>query len=195
MWVDAFTYYWSLSLLPCRLVTNYRRFEGPFCLHFQCSIRRTSRSQWPRGLRRGSAAARLLRLWVRILTGAWMSVCCNCCVLSGRGLCNGLITRPEESYRLWCVVVCDLETSWMRGPWPTGGGLLRQKQRNNTKNELIWRGRHQACKESRKLITNVHDVISQKTLNIHEICLFLFHEIKKVSNMFAAQKFANNYNN
>ena len=30
-------------------------------------------------------------------------------MLSGRGLCDGLITRPEESYRLWCVVVCDLE--------------------------------------------------------------------------------------
>ena len=38
-----------------------------------------------------------------------MSVCCECCVLSGRGLCDGLITRPEESYRLSCVVVCDLE--------------------------------------------------------------------------------------
>jgi hypothetical protein len=32
-------------------------------------------------------------------------------VLSGRGLCDELITRPEESYRLCCVVVCDLETS------------------------------------------------------------------------------------
>ena len=31
-------------------------------------------------------------------------------MLSGRGLCNELITRPEESYQLWCVV-CDLETS------------------------------------------------------------------------------------
>ena len=30
-------------------------------------------------------------------------------MLYGRGLCDGLITRPEESYRLWCVVVCDLE--------------------------------------------------------------------------------------
>ena len=30
-------------------------------------------------------------------------------MLSGRGLCDELITRPEESYRLWCVVVCDLE--------------------------------------------------------------------------------------
>jgi hypothetical protein len=31
-------------------------------------------------------------------------------VFSVRGLCDELITRPEESYRLWCVVVCDLET-------------------------------------------------------------------------------------
>ena len=40
-----------------------------------------------------------------------MFVCCECCVLSGRGLCDGLITRPEESYRLWRVVVCEQETS------------------------------------------------------------------------------------
>ena len=39
-----------------------------------------------------------------------MDVCRECCVLSGRGLCDVLITRPEESYRLWCVVVCDLQT-------------------------------------------------------------------------------------
>jgi len=70
-----------------------------------------SRSQWPRGLRRRSTAARLLRSWVRIPRGAWMFVCCECCVLSGRGICDGLITRPEKSYRLWRVVVCDLETT------------------------------------------------------------------------------------
>jgi len=29
--------------------------------------------------------------------------------LSGRDLCDELIIRPEESYRLWSVVVCDLE--------------------------------------------------------------------------------------
>jgi hypothetical protein len=39
-----------------------------------------------------------------------MFVCCKCCVLSGRGLCDGLITRPEEYYPLWCVLV----TSGMR---------------------------------------------------------------------------------
>jgi len=38
-----------------------------------------------------------------------MFVCCECCVLSGRGLCDELITLPEEPYRLCCVVVCDLE--------------------------------------------------------------------------------------
>jgi len=41
---------------------------------------------------------------VRIPPGSWMSVSCECCVLSGRGLCIGLITCPEESYRVrWCV--------------------------------------------------------------------------------------------
>jgi len=38
-----------------------------------------------------------------------MSVCCKCCVLSGSCLCDELITRPGEPYRLWCVVLCDLE--------------------------------------------------------------------------------------
>ena len=38
-----------------------------------------------------------------------MDVCCECCVLLGRGICDELITRPVS--RLWCVIVCDLETS------------------------------------------------------------------------------------
>jgi len=54
-----------------------------------------------------------------------MDVCCESCVLSGRGLCDELITRPEEYYRRWCVVECDLETSRMKRP---SGGLWRQKQ-------------------------------------------------------------------
>jgi len=59
-----------------------------------------------------------------------MFVCCECCVLSGRVLCDGLITRPEESYRLWCVVVCDLETTRMRRPWPA----LRRSDTEKNKN-------------------------------------------------------------
>jgi hypothetical protein len=51
--------------------------------------------QCSRGLKRGSAAARLLGLRVRILLRSWASISCECCVLSGRGLCVGLISRPE----------------------------------------------------------------------------------------------------
>ena len=46
-----------------------------------------------------------LGLWVRIPSVAWMFVSCNCCVLSGRGLCDGPIPRLEESYRV-CVCAC-----------------------------------------------------------------------------------------
>jgi len=62
-------------------------------------------------------AADLLRSWVQIPPGAWIFVCCECRVLSGRGLCEERITRLEESYRLWCVVVCDLETSKIGAPY------------------------------------------------------------------------------
>jgi len=86
-----------------------------------------SRFQWPRGRKRRSAAARLLRLWVRIRPGEWMPAPFECCVLSGRGLCDELITRPEKSYWLWCVVKCDLETSWMKRPWPTAGCCAKRK--------------------------------------------------------------------
>ena len=70
----------------------------------------------------------MLRFWVRIPPMACMFVCCECCVLSIRGLCDGLITRPEESYRLWRVIVYDLETSWMRRPWTSGGSRAKNKQ-------------------------------------------------------------------
>jgi len=60
-----------------------------------------------------------------------MDVCCVCCVFSGRGLCDELITRPEESYRLWCVVECDLETSRKRRSWSTGGCRAKNKTKKN----------------------------------------------------------------
>jgi hypothetical protein len=37
--------------------------------------------------------------------GAWLSVAYECCVLSRRGLCDGPITRSEETYRVLCVEV------------------------------------------------------------------------------------------
>jgi len=36
--------------------------------------------------------------------GAWMSVFCGCCVLLGRGLCDGPIPVSEKPYRV-CVCV------------------------------------------------------------------------------------------
>ena len=66
--------------------------------------------RWPRVLRCASSSARLLGLRVRVPPGAWMSVYCDSCVLSGRGLCDGPIARSEESYRVWCVWV------WPRNP-------------------------------------------------------------------------------
>ena len=56
---------------------------------------------WPSCLDRESAAARLLGLRVRIPPGRRMSISCECCVLPGRGLRDGPITRPEKSYQLW----------------------------------------------------------------------------------------------
>jgi len=49
--------------------------------------------------------------------------------LSGRGLCDELITRPEESYRLCCVVVCDLETSRIGAPYIYDISNLRVKKK------------------------------------------------------------------
>jgi hypothetical protein len=60
-----------------------------------------SQSSSPRFVRRGSEAACLLRLRIRILTGTGMPVCCDFCVLSSRGPCVGLITLPREW--MWCV--------------------------------------------------------------------------------------------
>jgi hypothetical protein len=60
-----------------------------------------TQSLWLHSLRCRATVARLLWLWFQSPPGAWMFVCC---VLSGRGLCNRLITRPEESYGLVCRV-------------------------------------------------------------------------------------------
>jgi hypothetical protein len=109
-------------------------------------------SQWPRLLRRMSAAAGLLRLWVRIPQETWMFVCCDYRVLSGRGLCDELITRPEESYQLCCIVVCDLESSGMRKPWPTEGCCARNKQTY----------RDGVCRHDSNALTQCHFILTQQ---------------------------------
>jgi hypothetical protein len=119
----------SNSGLNLRRLVSQRKEKADF-LHSHNSYLKLNhvslqrdRSQWPCGLRRGCAAARLLGLRVRIPPKACLSVCCECCVLSGRGLCDELITRPEESYRVCgvskkCVIV---KSRTMRRPRPPRG--------------------------------------------------------------------------
>jgi len=88
----------------------------------------------------GSAVARLLRVRVRIPPEVWMSVPCECCVLSGRGPCDGPIIRPEDSHRVRCV--------WMRSWSPdyealVYWGLFRHGKNNvldswNFKIAVVW---------------------------------------------------------
>jgi hypothetical protein len=82
-----------------------------------------------------------------------MFVCCKCCVLSGRGLCDGLITRPEESYRCGASL-CDQETSKTRRlkaryravkiqpQWVLTPGKQTNKQVSLAKHNSDWKGAH-----------------------------------------------------
>ena len=116
-----FWIFWFHKLASSQLFNTWNATDI-FTLYYD-----KGRSQWPRGLRRRSVAACLLRLWVRIPPVAWMFFCCECRVLSRRGLCNELITHPEESYRLWYVVVCDLG-NLVNEETLAHWGLLHQKQ-------------------------------------------------------------------
>ena len=117
-------------------------------------------------------AARLLRLWVLIPPVAWMFVCCDCCVLQGRGLCDGLITRPEKSYRLCRVVVCDLEASITRRPWSTGKGgrASRQKQTKHS---------HVTRQYKDKLLTTIrfNVIVSHYKIIKRKVTFYCFRQV------------------
>jgi len=97
-----------------------------------------------------------------------MFVCCECCVLSGRGLFDELITRPEEFYRLWCVVVCDLKTSRMRKPWPALG--LSATKQNQSESYVI------------RKFCGFLSLSMSHGLNIF-LCLFFFHTSEALDNV------------
>jgi len=75
--------------------------SGEIVVHTKILVSAICRPQWPRGLRSGPAVARLLGLPVWMPPGSWMSLV-MCYV---RGLCDGPITGPEGSVRVWCVRV------------------------------------------------------------------------------------------
>jgi hypothetical protein len=97
--------------------TNFMKVNTHVRLVLSLRISRVMPYSAPRGLRCGFAGARLLRSRVRISAGTWMSLSSECCILSGRGLFDELITRPEESYWMWFVY--DREASTTRRPWPS----------------------------------------------------------------------------
>ena len=122
-------------LLTLRQLMSYIYMEHPFLMFLDHTQRRITVGRTP--LDEWSARRRDLYLTTHdthnrqismppvgfeptisapIPPGAWIFVCCECHLLSGRGLCDELITRPEESYPLCCVVVCDLETSRIGAP-------------------------------------------------------------------------------
>jgi hypothetical protein len=82
--------------------------KADVCREFGLVNSTIGQSEWPRSLRRRSAAERLLGSWVRIPGGGMeFFVSCTAFVLSGRGLCDGPIPRPEDSYQLCCVLECN----------------------------------------------------------------------------------------
>ena len=77
-----------LNKLLCRIHPNFRLWYFVYCYITQHELDLVSvtnqymnRCRWSSGLRRRSAAASLLGLWVRIPLGEWMSLSCECCVL------------------------------------------------------------------------------------------------------------------
>jgi len=95
------------------------------CIYIYIYNELIGRSQWPRGLRRVSAAARLLGLWVRIPPGTWMSMLSVvCCQVEVSGTSWSFIQRsPTECG----VFECDLKTWRMRRPWPALGRKAMEK--------------------------------------------------------------------
>jgi len=112
---------WGPNILPnCRYNNKTSRVYGNKFLSL------FSRKVCPRGLRRGSAVARLLGLRVRIRSGTWMSFFGGgeCCVCPGRGLCVRLISRPEGFYWVWCVWVW---TWGLMRSWTMTGSCVAEK--------------------------------------------------------------------
>ena len=78
------------NFAPVRLLTNciskfhYSGYAMQISVNYFAGLRRRSKGRSPAEIVGSNPA------------GAWTSVFCECSVFSGRGLCDGLITRPEE---------------------------------------------------------------------------------------------------
>jgi hypothetical protein len=87
----------------CVCVCLYSDVNSSCMWNYNPVIKMICRSQWPRGHRRGSAVGRLV--WLRVRISPRMFVTYDYSVLQISGLCVGLITSVDASYRV-CVCVC-----------------------------------------------------------------------------------------
>ena len=148
-----------------------------------------SRSQWPRSLRRGSAAACLLRLWVWIPMGAWTFVCCECCQVEVSATNWSLVQRSPTDCD---ASLCDLETSWMRRPWPTVGCCAKYKQTNkqtcflNEYRQFI-KTRYKEWTENLSVLTFKYFYIMADDLNLRWKIISLWHTYPSGNIIFSFQ--------
>jgi hypothetical protein len=103
-------------------------------------------------------------------------------VLSGRGLCTGLITRPEEYCRLWRVFVCDQETSKTRRLKPATG---------------LWKIKPQwVVTPGKQTATNIYserlleESDKEENLTVNGACYYLLFEKKTVKRSAQCHVFA-----
>jgi hypothetical protein len=103
----------SRVLLDCRhtlkdcekLRVRYRTCQLFFKLIFHAIFNPISK--WLAARSKGCVCGRSLAGIAGLNPVGGMDVCLEFCVLSGRGLCDGPIPRPGDSYRLFvCVCVC-----------------------------------------------------------------------------------------
>jgi hypothetical protein len=112
---------------PRRKICLYYHYSYHYFIYYY----KVCWSRWPRALRRGSAAARLLGMRVRNPPGTGMSVSSVCCLLSsGWCLRIGMISGAEQSYRVCSGVVC-LNVIWKHQQWGGRGLLGSRAVKNN----------------------------------------------------------------
>jgi hypothetical protein len=90
-----------------------------------------------------------------------MSVSCQYCVLSGRGLCVGLITRWEESYRVWRVYLSVFEEQHRGEPGQLG---LSTHEKEFTVMLNIWYipGRHYRFRHTHSPCHDIHCPVTDR---------------------------------
>ena len=99
---------------------NFRPTKQLLACHYPGLVcHKESRSQWPCGLRHGSAACRFLGLWVRIPPGACMSISCKFCVCCYVDISASSLSLLQRKPTACAAYACHRETSIMRWRWPT----------------------------------------------------------------------------